>query len=532
MQNKNHSSRLITSILASMVAISAMSQSSGERPQLVIQIMVDQLRSDYLDLLQDYLGESGFKRLAANGACFENIDFDIDEVDLVSGTAMFVTGTYPRINGISGEYIYNPQKKAAQKILADPSKMGNFTNEKLSPAALKSSTVSDELKIHSDGLGYVYSIAPDAQQAIILAGHAGNGAFWINDINGKWSTSTFYTDVPQAISNRNYKNALSSRIDTMSWTPMMDLAKYPGIPSHKKFYPFKYIFPASRNDRYVNYKRTALVNEEVTSVALDFIESLKMGTRGETDMLNIAYSLSTYSDNAGAGSVELLDKYLRLDRQLGRLLDAIDNRVGLDKTLVVLASTGYFKENTPVDEKFRIPSGIFSPSKAKSLLNLYLMAVYGNAQWVDNYHDDYFYLNQKLIKEKGLNLKEVRNNASSFLRRMSGVAEAYSVDEIIDGPADGVSKRIYNGLIANHVGDVIVKVMPGWTISQTEDSTNPNSKHIRTAAISTPAYILHPCIKAQKITSPVDATLLAPTISRLLRIRSPNAASGKPFILE
>ena len=532
MQNKRHSSRLITSILASMVAISAMSQTSGERPQLVIQIMVDQLRADYLDLLKSYLGENGFKRLAREGACFENVDFNINEVDLVSSTAMVVTGTYPRINGISGELVYNLQKKSAQKILIDPSKMGNFTNEYLSPKALKTSTVSDELKIHSDGLGYVYSIAPDAQQAIILAGHAGNGAFWINDVNGKWSTSTYYTDVPQAITHRNYKNALSSRIDTMSWSPMMDLAKYPDIPSHKKYYPFKYIFPASRTDRYANYKRTALVNEEVTSLALEFLQSLKMGTRGETDMLNIAYTLSPYSDNAGAGSVEIFDKYLRLDRQLGRLLDAIDSHIGLDKTLVVLASTGYFSENTPINEKFNIPTGVFSPSRAKSLLNLYLMAMYGNAQWVENYNNEYFYLNQKLIKEKGLSLKEVRNNASGFLRRMSGIDEAYSVDEIIDGTSKDYATKIYNGLIDSHVGDVIIKVMPGWSIAENEDSTTPRYKHIRTSAISAPAYILHPSVKAQRIVAPIDATLLAPTVSRLLRIRSPNAASGKPFILE
>lgn len=532
MQHKNNSSRIITSLIASMVAISAMAQASGERPQLVIQIMVDQLRGDYIDILQDCFCESGFKRLADNSVCFENVDFNIDKVDLVSGTAMLVTGTYPRINGLSGERVYNTQKKLAQKILIDPSKMGNFTSENLSPKGLKSSTVSDELKIHNDGLGYVYSIAPYAQQAIILAGHAGNGAFWINDLNGKWSTSTFYSDVPQSITHRNYKNSLSSRIDTMSWSPMMDLIKYPDIPSHKKEYPFKYIFPVSRTDRFKNYKRTALVNEEVTSVAIEFLESLKMGTRGETDMLNIAYTLSPYNNNAGAGSVEIFDKYLRLDRQLSRLFDAINNTVGLDKTLVVLSSTGYFDENSPIDERYNIPTGEFNITKAKSLLNLYLMAVYGNAQWVDDYNDGYFYLNQKLIKEKELNLKEVRRNASSFLRRMSGIVEAYSIDEIIDNPSNENTRTIYNSLIASHVGDVIIKVMPGWSICHNDDTGYTQTKHIRASSISAPTYIMHPNVKAQKIDTPVDATLLAPTVSRLLRIRSPNAATGKPFILE
>ena len=533
MRDKRQRNRLITSILASMVAISAMSQTNGTRPQLVVEIMIDQLRSDYIELLQNQLGESGFKRLTRDGVCFENVDFNVDNLDIVSGTAMLVTGTYPRLNGLTGEKIYDVQKRLARNILIDPDKLGNFTSETLSPKALKVSTVSDELRINGGGLGYVYSIAPDAQQAIILAGHAGNGAFWINDVNGKWSTTTYYTDVPQAITARNYKNSLAARLDTMTWSPMMSLDKYPGIPSHKKYYPFKYVFPAARKDRYSTYKKSALVNEEVTSVALDFLKSLNMGGRGETDMLNIAYTLSPYNDEAGDGSVELQDKYLRLDRQLGRLLDAIDAGVGLNNTLVVVSSTGYFEDNSVVDEKFNIPSGEFNPSKAKSLLNLYLMAVYGNAQWVEDFHDGSFYLNRKLIKEKNLNLKEVRRNASDFLRRMSGIADAYTVDELIDNPTTKEMSRIHNGIVADNVGDVVVKVMPGWNVVLSDNTLQKQEvKQVRTNVVSTPTYILHPALKAQKINTPIDATLLAPTVSRLLRIRSPNAAAEKPYIFE
>ena len=532
MQNKKHRSRLVTSILASMVAISAMSQTSGERPQLVVKIMIDQLRGDYIELLQDYFGEAGFKRLISKGACFENLDFNIDKVDIVSGTAMIVTGTYPRINGLTAEHVYDVHKRIEQDILTDPTKMGNFTSEKLSPKALKVSTVSDELKINGDGFGCVYSIAPDAQQAIILAGHAGNGAFWINDVNGKWSTTTYYTDVPKAITNRNYKNSLTTRIDTMSWVPMMQSSNYPCVSSHKKFYPFKHTFPASRVDRYATYKRSALVNEEVTSMTLDLLASIELGNRGETDMLSIGYSLAPYSNELGDGSVELQDKYLRLDHQLGRLFDAIDSKVGLDKTLVVVSSTGYYSENVSVKEIYNIPSGQFSPVKAKSLLNLYLMAVYGNAQWVADYQNESFYLDHKVVKAKNVDIKEMRKKASDFLRRMSGVEESYSVDDIIDNPLGESAKKIQRGLIASHVGDVIIKVMPGWGIIEHEGTPRKNVKHIRSSVVASPAYIMHPSVKAQKITIPVDATILAPTVSRLLRIRSPNAAYGKPYILE
>lgn len=531
-QNKKQRNRLITSMLASMVALSALSQTNGERPQLVVEIIIDQLRSDYIELLQNHFGESGFNRLTQNGACFENVDFNIDNIDKVSATGMLVTGAYPRINGLSGAQVYDAQKHSAKNILTDPDKLGNFTSENLSPKALRVTTISDELKINGNGLGLVYSIAPDAQQAIVMAGHAGNGAFWINDVNGKWSTTTFYTDVPQAISTRNYKTPLAVRLDTMMWSPAMDLAKYPDIPVHKKYYPFRYVFPSSRKDRYSSYKKSALVNEEVTSVALDFLKSLNMGGRGETDMLNIAYTAAPFNDECGHGSVELQDIYLRLDKQLGRLFDAIDSSVGLQNTLVFVSSTGYFEDNAKTEDKYKLPVGEFTPSKAKSLLNLYLMAVYGNAQWVSDYYGETFYLNQKTVKEKNVDIKEVRKKASEFLRRMSGVAEAFSIDEIIDNPLGENAKRIHNGLVPSNAGDVFIEIMPGWSVVENENTPNQRVKQVRANVVSTPMYILHPQVKSQKIYTPIDATLLAPTVSRLLRIRSPNAAEEKPIILE
>ncbi len=531
MRNKSQRNRVVTSILASMVAIYAMSQTRGDRPQLVVNILVDQMRGDYIELLQDYFGESGFNRLT-DGVCFENVDFNIDNVDVASGTAMLVTGTHPRINGISGEMYYDISKRIAQKVLLDPATLGNFTDEKLSPKALKVSTISDEVRIDSEGRGYVYSIAPDAQQAIILAGHAANGAFWIDNINGKWATSTFYPDVPRFVSNRNYKNSLASRIDTMAWAPLKEKSVYVEILSQKKSDDFRYVFPASRVDRYARYKRSALVNEEVTSVALDFITSLNMGKRGETDMLNIGYTLSPYDEDAGLGTVELVDKYLRLDKQLGRLFDAIDRRVGLKNTLVVVSSTGYFADNTILDKKYKVPTGVFNPQKAKSLLNLYLVALYGNAHWVDDFNGESFYINHKVVKEKKLDIKEVRKSASDFLRRMSGVARTYSLDDVIDNAWGNVDEKVFNAMVPNHYGDVIVKVMPGWVISESEDSFDKDVKVMRSNVVSTPVYILHPKLAAKKIVMPVDATILAPTVARILRIRSPNAAYEKPFILE
>ncbi len=513
-----------------MVAISALSQTKGERPQLVVGIIIDQLRSDYIELLQNHFGQNGFNRLLRDGVYFEDVNFDVADLDKVSGTSIVMTGAYPSISGVGGATIYDPQKKRSQYTLNDPSKLGNFTSETYSPAALKVSTIGDELRVSNDGLGYVYSIAPDPQQAIILAGHAGNCAFWINDLNGKWATSTFYKEVPQVISLRNYNNPLSSRIDTMAWNPVLPLKDYPDVPTYRKYYPFKYTFPNSLT-RYSDYKKSALVNNEVTSVAISYIQGLKLGKREQTDMLNIAYTAAPYKVKDGDYSFELQDTYIRLDREIEKLLDAIDKNVGLRNAVVMISSTGYFDGGNKVDDKFNVPSGEFRPSRANSLLNLYLMAIYGNGQWVDGYNNQNFYLNRKLIKEKNVNLREVREKSSDFLRRMSGVATAYTLDEIISNPVDEEVKRLHRGLVLETAGDVRIEVRPGWRVVENENTTTEQVRYVRSNLVNTPAFILAPDIKAQKIIIPVDATILAPTVSRILRIRSPNAAAQRPYIL-
>ncbi len=185
----------------------------------------------------------------------------------------------------SAERAWNSDTKSDYPILLDPSKIGNFTNETFSPLAIKVSTLGDEVRISDGGLGLVHAVAPDAQTSIILAGHAGNSAFWLNESNGKWSTSTYFKDVPVAIATRNYGVTLSSKLDTLAWSPSMALEKYPDLPSYKKLYPFRHTFPARERDRFKAFKTSAPGNREVAKIGEEYISSLKLGTRGVTDML-------------------------------------------------------------------------------------------------------------------------------------------------------------------------------------------------------------------------------------------------------
>lgn len=522
-------------LVASLVTIGVSAQVPAKRPSLVVGIMVEGLNDDYLELLRNYFGDDGFKLLLDRSVKLDNVEYG-HGIDPTAATAMVMTGTTPSVNGIVGATVYNSESRKATPILLDKDYVGNFTTETYSPRGLLVSTLADEIRINDAGVGHVYSIAPDPQAAVILAGHAANSGVWINDIDGKWSTTTFYKDLPPVLSRRNYSMPLSSRLDTLAWKPSMVPEKYPDLPEHKKLYPFSHRFARNDRDRYREFKRSASVNTEVTDVATDFIMTTKMGTRGVTDMLNIAYTLTPYLYTRDADNrIETQDAYIKLDRQLARLFKAIKDGPGLDNTLVFMAGIPSPSSFTRDDPKWNIPYGEFSPRKAISLLNMYLIAIHGNGDWVTGYHAGHFYLNQKLIKDRGLDLQTLRTEAAEFIGRMSGISRIYTIDDILAGRIDDADVTLRRNTSLGVAGDIIIRVAPGWEVVE-DDSIDPNDKEYvgqvsRLATPTSTAYIMAPGVPATTISTPVDACIIAPTVARILRIRSPNAAALTPLRL-
>lgn len=524
--------RLITSVICGLVGINTMLCADPSRPKLVVGIVVDQLRTDYIESLQSLFGEKGFKKLMKEGAFLKNVDFKVSNLDRASGTAMIYTGAYPRQTGVAAAMVYNPEKSEMLAALNDPSTIGNFTTETYSPAGLRLSTISDEIAIDGAGLAAVYAVAPDAQQAIIMAGHAGNSAFWINDNTGKWATTTYYRDTPKTMSQRNYSNSISSRIDTMQWKPALPLSRYPGLPAQKRMYDFRHTFSMADRNVYRTYAGSPLVNTEITDVAIDYLKDLNIGNRGDAiDMLNLAYTAAPFKNvKDGDFRLELEDSYVRLDSQLSRLFDAIDKYVGLDNTFIYLSSTGYYDDAVVDDPKYRIPTGDFSVKRALSLLNSYLSAKYGNGDYVDTYSRGHVYLDHKQIESRQLNLDEVAREARDFLVRMSGVSDAFTMDDIMSSALPGM-EAIRLGTDPKTGGDIVLEFNEGWRV--VNDTRFPNDTQVvRSSMVLTPVFFLGAGITPQTLSHPVDATAIAPTVTGILRIRSPNGVSSRPLILE
>lgn len=502
--------RLLISVICGLVTITTVTQTQAAKPRLVVGIVVDQLRTDYLEHLRDVFGEQGFKRLMDKGVMLEDVDFKIDGLDRASATAMLYTGAYPSVNGIPAASIYDPVSRTPRPVMIDRGVMGNFTTDTYSPAPLRLSTISDELVIDGLGAPQVYTIATDPAQSLIMTGHAGTSAFWLDDNTGKWATTTYFKEVPRLMTRRNYDHPLSARLDTMKWG------------RHK--------FSRADRDVYRMWSRSPLANDEVTDIAIDYLKQIRLGARSgsPTDMLNVGYTVAPWSYDPKADTAsDLEDSYIRLDAQLGRLFESIDRYVGLDQTVIFLSSTGYYEDPAMPDARFRIPTGEVSLKRAISLLNAYFSARHGGDSYVDGYHDGYVYLDHKTFDKRNLSITEAAAEARDFLSRMSGVAGAYTLSDILSQGSPALA-RMRLATDASTAGDIRLEFTPGWTVN--DDTRFPVDRQpVRLGSYRTPAFILAPELKPERIGTPVDATAIAPTLANVIRIRAPNGAATAPL---
>lgn len=517
--------RIITSLVAVLTVASVQSQTTlKETPKLVIGITIDQLRGDYLELFQHTFTEKGFNRLLNEGVVYQNIEFEFPNINRASAIATIYTGTNPFYNGIVGTRKASPNNnRNGVSIFEDQSFIGNYTQDKLSPKALKVSTITDELRLASEGRSEVYSFAPNETEAIISAGHAGNCAYWIEDYSGKWATTTFYRDFHWVVDTENRNGTYSNGLSSLSWRPMLSVNSYQGFPyTRNDVASFQHTF-----DSYKLVKQTPLTNENIRKTSMLLLEKAELGKRSVPDFLSLTFYLGEYEKSKNrAYSTEIQDAYVRLDNELGLLLDNIDRTVGLKNTLIFLTSTGYYESNESYPPNLQLSGGNFYVNRCEALLNMYLMAIYGKEQWVDKFFDGQVYLNRKLIEAKNVNLEEIQNKAAEFILQFTGVQDATTSLQLLKGVANDNMKRYKHQLNRDISGDVFVEIQPGYNIVVDESTVQPE-KRIRETAVMAPVIFFGNSIKPEKIRRTIKATEIAPTVSHILRIRSPNAAREK-----
>jgi len=517
--------RIITSLVAVLTISSLQAQSTvKETPKLVIGITIDQLRGDYLELFQHTFSQRGFKRLLSEGLVYQNIKYDFPNLDDASAIATIYTGTMPFYHGIVGNKKYLAAKQQEVSTFADDNFLGNYTQDKVSPLAIKTSTITDELKIATRGSSDVYSFAPNMSQALMTAGLRGNTAYWVDDYTGKWASSTYYGSFYWSVDQENRSNYdFSVKAKTSKWTPLLNIGDYKAFPFLQGVTYFTHE-TSQGTDAYIKVKQTPAINENVTSMAMTVLNKAELGKRIAPDFLSLTFYAGNYGDTPDY-SIEIQDTYARLDRDIEKILDEVEKTVGLKNALIFVTSTGYYNSNESNDSgKQNIPERKFYVNRCEALLNMYLMAIYGrDSKWVDKLYSGQVYLNRELIKQKNISLQEIQSKAAEFVSEFTGVQEVYTTYQLQHGQWNPVMEYYKNGYTQETTGDLFIELQPGYKIVNDQDPTF-KEKQVRNNAIVCPVIFFGNNIKPERIKRTIKATEIAPTVSYIMRIRSPNAA--------
>lgn len=496
-------------------------------PRLVVGITIDQLRYDYLEMFMPLMGDRGFARVFKEGLVYKNGEYDFSNPDLASAVASIYTGTSPSVNGIIGRQWFDRIQGKVIGCVDDKKYAGNYTMDGMSPENLETSTLADELKIATGGKGLVYTIASDADAAVLSAGRNANCAFWLSDSNGKWSSTTYYREFPGWASKYNDTKGLDLKIDSMVWTAAKSIDKYRYLTSEWQKEPFEWKFKEFHKLKYKKFKSSALVNQEINNLATECLNNSGIGTDDIPDLLLLTYNAGNFDGRSSIEcAYEIQDTYVRLDKELERIISLAESKVGAGNVLFFITSTGYVNSEMKDLTKYNIPSGEFYLNRCCALLNMFFMAQYGEGNYIEGFHDNNIYINKKLLKEKQLELDRILQDASDFLITFSGVSEVYTSKQLLLEANTTEQYRRRRAYSRKRSGDIIIDILPGWS-SREEDSYENNVE--RHNFMETPVMFWGNGVKSAKIETPVTVDMIIPTVSRILRIRSPNAAAGHPF---
>lgn len=508
------------------------------RPKLVVGVVVDQMRWDYLYRYYDRYGANGFRRLLREGFSCENAFIPYTPTYTAAGHTCVYTGSVPALHGIMGNNWYDREQKKVVYCTDDASVQtvgSTSVAGKMSPRNMWSTTVTDELRLATNFRNKTIAIALKDRGAILPGGHTANAAYWFDNANGAWISSTFYMQsLPDWVRKFNDRR-LPDAYMGQNWNTLYPLATYlqstaDSTPYESRLGNEDYTFPHQTSaisvNKYEVFRYTPMANTFTFEMAKAAVEAEKLGRSGQTDFLALSFSSTDYAGHSfGPNAVEVEDIYLRFDRDLAAFLAYLDQAVGKGQYLLFLTADHGAAHNPQFLRDRRIPSGTFEESAGRVKLNDTLNRVFnqpGLVQQVINYQ---VYLNDSLIQRTGLDRKTIKNTIIHFYMRQPGVTAAIDLAEA--GTASlpqQLRSMLVNGYNQKLSGDVQVIFRPQWLETWRTGTThglwNPYDAHI-------PLLWFGWGIRPGKSNREVYMSDIAPTVAALLRIQMPNACIGK-----
>ncbi len=512
----------------------------SDKPKLVVGIVIEQTRKDYIEKYWDNFDANGIKKLINNGSYFHNANYNYSLTQTAPGHATIVTGAEPSEHGIVSNYWYNPLTSAKENCIIDQSYQvvgdkhatGNY-----SPENIQSSTFSDEAKLFNQGKSKVISVSLDPYGAILSGGYSADAAYWFDSKTGKWVTSSYYMpELPKWVEKINHQHAPKDYL-TREWTPLLPIEKYNiaqfdsslyefGINGSFKSFPYVYenMMQEIPNYELMNYIPEG--NTHTTDLAIGALYNENLGTDDDTDFLFINYSVSENIGKLfGPQSIEIQDLLLRLDKNLAHLISVLEETVGKQNTLIYLTSNHGISEVPQYLIDNKMPAGHFKQHHILALLNSYLKAIYDEGEWVLDFNNNQIYLNKTLIEDSQIPMQEFQEKVISFIVNSAGISNAigsWQFQNIVF--IDGMPKKMQNSFNQKRSGDIMISLKSGW-IEDVSYAANHNSGYKYDTNV--PLVFYGWKIKKQNIYADVNITDIATTISMMLGTPPPPISSGK-----
>jgi predicted AlkP superfamily pyrophosphatase or phosphodiesterase len=522
-----------------LVCVFAIQSQAQQRPKLVVGIVVDQMKLEYLYRFSDDYTDKGFKRLMSKGFMFHNMNYNYMPTYTAPGHASIYTGTTPAVHGIIGNDWYVRSRGKSMYCTDDDGVKTLVTGTEkegaMSPKNLLSTTITDELRMATNFKGKVIGLSIKDRGAILPAGHFANWAFWCTK-SGEFISSSFYGEkmpdwVTQFNAEKNYMKyinkgwSLLKPIETYNES-IEDNNRYEGNLGNTEPPVFPYdlnkIYKASGMEV---LKSTPFGNDFLAELAMRSIEKEELGKDDVTDFLAVSFSSTDYvGHNFGPRSMEIQDTYLRLDLTIATFLEYLDTTVGKGNYLLFLTADHAVAENPNYlkDRKYNVTN--VSSNDTEDSLTKYSTDTFG-VNLVSNYSNFNIYLNKNLISEKGLELSKVKQSFKDFLMTQDHVKRVYTQEEILSATGqDYYLNFIFKGYDPKQNGDLVVLQGTGYLESRETGTTHgtPNSYDTNVPLLFYGWNVpVGESYKKQYITQ------IAPTLSKMLKITFPNGTESE-----
>ncbi|QNL50897.1 alkaline phosphatase family protein [Olivibacter sp. SDN3] len=518
-----------------------------ERPKLMVGIMVDQMRWDYLYRYFDRYSDGGFKRLLNQGYTCENTYINYIPTVTAIGHSSVYTGSTPAIHGMAGNdfiiqatgqqmYCAQDDEVSGLGVAAD-NKAG-----KMSPKNLLASTITDELKLATNFRSKVIGIAIKDRGGILPAGHFADAAYWFN--NGNWISSTYYMDkLPQWVVDFNNQQ-LAEKYLKQDWNTLYPIETYKQSIADDNPYEGKFkgtekaTFPI-KTSQLMKENGLGLVSSTPygNTLTLDLAkaainhEQMGKNSEGVTDFLAVSLSSPDYIGHQfSVNSVEVEDNYLRLDKDLEDFFRYLDAEIGEGQYTIFLTADHGAAHNPQFFMDQKGNGGYFNGKAAQQGLNERLSQKFGEEKIVISLANYQVHLDNQLIKEKALDESAIRIEAVKYLRDLDGVAFATEMDKAADAAIpERIKERIINGYNYKRSGAIQIVLEPQWfsgspgSTGTTHGTWNPYDSHI-------PLVWMGWGIKQGATNRVTNMTDIAATVAGLLHIQEPNGCIGSPIV--